>query len=130
MNKNQFFLLNNHISILYHLFSLLLLKLNAYFSISTETRYRGNSVNLAVLRNLHFYRLLGRIRMFSRSLILIKQVGSRSSMYLLFSLIVVSSKLGRVITSQSAYLVSEDTPVRLFYVVAYVLVNQVLYTFS
>lgn len=68
--------------------------------------------------------------MFSRSLILIKQVGSRSSMYLLFSLIVVSSKLGRVITSQSAYLVSEDTPVRLFYVVAYVLVNQVLYTFS
>ena len=68
--------------------------------------------------------------MFSRSLILIKQVGSRSSIFLLFSLIVVSSKLGRVITSQSAYLVSEDTPVRLFYVVAYVLVNQVLYTFS
>ena len=68
--------------------------------------------------------------MFSRSLILIKQVGSRSSILLLFSLIVVSSKLGRVITSQSAYLVSEDTPVRLFYVVAYVLVNQVLYTFS
>lgn len=68
--------------------------------------------------------------MFSRSLILIKQVGSRSSILLLFSLIVVSSKLGRVITSQSAYLVSEDTPVGLFCIVAYVLVNQVLYTFS
>lgn len=104
--------------------------MNASFSFSTKTRDRGNSVNLAVLINLHFYRLIGRIRMFSRSLILIKQVGSRSSILLLFSLIVVSSKLGRVITSQSAYLVSEDTPVGLFCIVAYVLVNQVLYTFS
>lgn len=104
--------------------------MNASFSFLTKTRDRGNSVNLAVLINLHFYRLIGRIRMFSRSLILIKQVGSRSSILLLFSLIVVSSKLGRVITSQSAYLVSEDTPVGLFCIVAYVLVNQVLYTFS
>lgn len=61
--------------------------------------------------------------MFSRSVILIKQVGSRSSISFRFSLIVVSSKLGRVITSQSAYLVSEETPVLLFYEVPYVLVN-------